>query len=90
MSSDWQSDAELGMFFSLSCFQELTPAATTMQIKDQPFFKDLGQRIAKARQNCDLTQEQLAARLGIAQQTLAHYEAPRVRILVASIEPGCS
>ncbi|MFN9107756.1 MAG: helix-turn-helix transcriptional regulator, partial [Betaproteobacteria bacterium] len=42
--------------------------------KDESFFKELGARLAQARKKRGLTQVQLAATLGIAQQTLAHYE----------------
>ena len=52
----------------------------TMSTKDSTFFRDLGQRIAQARKERGLTQAQLADQLGIAQQTLAHYEVARARI----------
>lgn len=60
-------------------------AAFTLQTlvvnsKDEHFFKDLGARIAQARKDQGLTQQQLADQLGIAQQTLAHYEVGRLRI----------
>lgn len=51
-----------------------------MTIKDEAFFKELGARVAQARKDADLTQVQLAERLGVAQQTLAHYEVGRARI----------
>lgn len=44
-------------------------------------------RIAAARKAAGLTQTQLAEQLGIAQQTLAHYEAGRVRVAVALLSP---
>lgn len=59
----------------------------TMAIKNEAFFKELGGRIAQARKERDLTQVQLAERLGIAQQTLAHYEVGRARI-AASLLPA--
>jgi len=59
----------------------------TMAIKNEAFFKKLGARIAQARKDRDLTQVQLAERLGIAQQTLAHYEVGRARI-AASLLPA--
>jgi len=34
-----------------------------------------------------LTQQQLAERLGISQQTLAHYEAGRLRVAVSMLGP---
>lgn len=58
----------------------------TMDGKDSAFFKELGTRIARARKERRLTQAQLADQLGIAQQTLAHYEVGRIRI-VASLLP---
>lgn len=51
-----------------------------MTIKDARFFKALGARIAQLRKAQRLTQTQLAGRLGIAQQTLAHYEVGRLRV----------
>ena len=50
-----------------------------MSTKDERFFKDLGARVAQLRKDQALTQAQLAERLGIAQQTLAHYEVGRLR-----------
>lgn len=57
-----------------------------VNIKDESFFKELGTRIALARKERDITQVQLATTLGIAQQTLAHYEGGRLR-LPASLLP---
>lgn len=54
-----------------------------MQPKDEQFFKALGARIASARKTHKLTQQQLAEQLGIAQQTLAHYEGARLRLPVS-------
>jgi len=51
-----------------------------MATTDRRFFKELGARIAQARKAQGLTQEVLAAELGIAQQTLAHYEVGRLRV----------
>ena len=51
-----------------------------MPIKHEPFFKEMGARIAQARKERGLTQVQLAERLGISQQTLAHYEVGRVGV----------
>jgi len=59
----------------------------TMSTKDERFFKELGARIAELRKEHDLTQTQLAQRLGFAQQTLAHYEVGRLRV-AASMLPG--
>ncbi len=57
-----------------------------VNIKDESFFKELGTRIAQARKERNITQVQLAATLGIAQQTLAHYGGGRLR-LPASLPP---
>ena len=57
-----------------------------MNSQDESFFKELGTRIAHARKDQGMTQVQLAERLGIAQQTLAHYEVGRVR-MAASLLP---
>jgi len=51
-----------------------------MTTKDSAFFKQLGARLAQARKDRGLTQVQLAERLGVAQQTLAHYEVGRARV----------
>ncbi|ACT06766.1 MULTISPECIES: helix-turn-helix domain-containing protein [Dickeya] len=51
-----------------------------MNTKDEPFFKELGARIAQARKELQLTQQQLAEQLGIAQQTMAHYEGGRLKV----------
>jgi hypothetical protein len=50
----------------------LSPLNSAMNAKDEQFFKALGARIASARKTHELTQQQLAEQLGIAQQTLAH------------------
>lgn len=53
---------------------------TDMTIKDEDFAKAMGQRIAAARKDLKLSQVQLAARLDVPQQTLAHYEVGRTRV----------
>lgn len=53
--------------------------------QDKQFYQTLGQRLAQRRKAQDLTQQQLAERLGISQQTLAHYEVGRLRIAVATL-----
>ena len=63
-----------------------THPTLAVNIKDESFFKELGARIAQARKERNITQVQLAATLGIAQQTLAHYEGGRLR-LPASLLP---
>ncbi len=59
----------------------LVPMATT----DRRFFKELGARVAQARKAQGLTQETLATELGVAQQTLAHYEVGRLRMPAAML-----
>jgi transcriptional regulator with XRE-family HTH domain len=54
---------------------------------DRSFYRALGQRLAEARKASGLTQIQLAEQLGIAQQTLAHYEMGRLRVAVALLPP---
>lgn len=54
---------------------------------DRPFYRALGLRIAAARKAAGLTQTQLAEQLGLAQQTLAHYEAGRLRVARALLAP---
>jgi transcriptional regulator with XRE-family HTH domain len=49
-------------------------------VKEEQFFRELGERIASARKAHGMTQQQLAEALGIAQQTLAHYEGGRSRV----------
>lgn len=58
----------------------------TMNTRDEQFFKELGARIAQARKEHGLTQNELAEQLGVAQQTLAHYEVGRAR-MPASVLP---
>jgi transcriptional regulator with XRE-family HTH domain len=58
-----------------------------MNTKDELFFKDLGARIAMARKEKQLTQQQLAEQLGIAQQTMAHYEGGRLKVSAALLPP---
>lgn len=57
------------------------PVAAT----DKTFYAKLGRRIAERRKAQDITQVQLAERLGVAQQTLAHYEAGKLRVAVAML-----
>jgi transcriptional regulator with XRE-family HTH domain len=69
----------------------LTAASTTphsaVVITDKKFYVALGQRIAEHRKAMGLTQQQLADSLGIAQQTLAHYEVGRLRVAAALLPP---
>lgn len=54
---------------------------------ERAFYVQLGQRIAGLRRDRGLTQVQLAEVLGVAQQTLAHYEAGRLRLLAGALPP---
>jgi transcriptional regulator with XRE-family HTH domain len=51
-----------------------------MASNDRQFFVALGKRIATLRREQHMTQQQLADALGVAQQTLAHYEVARLRV----------
>lgn len=62
-------------------------AQPAMSPADQPYFKALGLRIAKARTAADLTQVQLADALGISQPQLAFYELGKRRVPVSML-PG--
>lgn len=57
----------------------LNSGAATVNSQDEHFFKALGARVASARKARSLTQQQMADRLGIAQQTYAQYETGRAR-----------
>jgi len=63
--------------------QDVFVAATV----DKAYYRQLGQRIAERRKALGLTQTQLAEQLGIAQQTMAHYEGGTLRIAVALLSP---
>jgi transcriptional regulator with XRE-family HTH domain len=58
---------------------------TTMDAGEAKFLRELGARLAEARKAQRMTQVQLADALGIAQQTLAHYEGGRIRIQIATL-----
>jgi transcriptional regulator with XRE-family HTH domain len=60
--------------------------ATVITPDDKQFFKELGSRIAQLRRDAGLSQQAVADELGIAQQTLAHYEVGRLR-MPASLLP---
>lgn len=51
-----------------------------MASSEKMFFVALVKRIAELRRAQGLTQQQLAEQLGIAQQTLAHYEGAKLRV----------
>lgn len=52
---------------------------------EQAFYDQLGRRMAERRKELGITQVQLAETLGIAQQTMAHYEGGKVRIAAAAL-----
>ena len=55
-------------------------------MKDEDFFRELGERIATLRQQAGLTQTELAERLGLRQQVVATYENA-TRRLPSSLSP---
>jgi transcriptional regulator with XRE-family HTH domain len=63
----------------------LIPIGMTVNSHDDQFFKALGSRIASARRARNLTQQEVADQLGIAQQTYAHYEVGRVRFPASTL-----
>ncbi|MFO7594301.1 MAG: helix-turn-helix transcriptional regulator [Pseudomonadota bacterium] len=56
-----------------------------MTAQDNSFYQAMGKRIAQYRKAQNMTQTQLAEALGIAQQTMAHYEGGRLRLPVAQL-----
>jgi transcriptional regulator with XRE-family HTH domain len=56
-------------------------------VTDKAFYVQLGRRLTEARKAQGMTQVQLAEALGIAQQTLAHYEGGKLRVAVALLPP---
>ena len=61
----------------------LLPEAVTHE--EKRFFKELGERIAELRKAQNLTQQQLADELGVAQQVVASYEIGRRRVPVSTL-----
>jgi transcriptional regulator with XRE-family HTH domain len=59
--------------------------AIPMATQEKVFYEALGRRIAERRRAQHITQVELAATLGIAQQTMAHYEGGVSRIAVAML-----
>jgi transcriptional regulator with XRE-family HTH domain len=51
------------------------------------FFKDLGNRIAKYRKEQNITQEELAIKLGIKQSAMALYESGKRRLPLSLLFP---
>lgn len=64
-----------------------TSMGSTVNSKDEQFFKALGARVAQARKAHGLTQQQLGDQLGIPQQTLAHYEGGATRFPASMLPP---
>lgn len=61
------------------------PREPRMTPTDRQFGKELGRRLAQLRQEAGLTQHAVAAHIGIAQQTFAHYEVGRLRLPVVLV-----
>lgn len=66
---------------------EVHSHAITLPMADneRAFYVQLGKRIAATRKALGITQVQLAELLGVAQQTMAHYEGGSVRIPVETL-----
>ena len=60
-------------------------SAVAMADHERAFYVRLGERIATTRKTQGITQVQLAEQLGVAQQTMAHYEGGTVRIPVETL-----
>lgn len=58
-------------------------------MKDEDFFRELGERIASLRQQVGLTQAELAERLGLRQQVVATYENATRRLPSSLTLPLC-
>ena len=56
-----------------------------MAAKEKTFYAQLGARIAELRKARGITQVELAKTLGIAQQTMAHYEGGVSRVAVSHL-----
>ena len=56
-----------------------------MAADDKEFCVALGLRIAQLRKERGWTQLELAEKLGVAQQTLAHYEVGRIRVPASTL-----
>lgn len=64
---------------------DLPDHAPAPAMKNPDFYRQLGNQIAERRKALGLTQTDLAQELGIAQQTMAHYEGGTARIAVATL-----
>lgn len=65
--------------------ERIPPQHIPMAAKERSFYAALGKRIAEQRKALGITQVQLAEELGIAQQTMAHYEGGVSRIAVETL-----
>jgi transcriptional regulator with XRE-family HTH domain len=65
----------------------MNPAMTPISDSEADFFKALGRRIAQARKDASMTQQQLADALGLSQTVLASYETARRRIPASLLPP---
>lgn len=63
----------------------LSPVLDAVTPEEKRYFKDLGNRIAQIRKEQNLTQQQLADELGVAQQVIASYEIGRRRVPVSTL-----
>jgi len=73
----------------MTTFTRIMQGMKPISQSDADFFRNLGQRIAQARKDAGLTQQQLAATLGISQPMLASYEIGRRRLPASMLSPGC-
>lgn len=69
----------------MAVFLPPSPTAMAITTEEREFFVTLGERIAQLRKARSMTQTQLAAALGVAQQTLQAYEAGSRRIPVSAL-----
>lgn len=60
---------------------------TIAVITDKAYYHALCRRIAERRKELGITQVQIAEAIGVAQQTMAHYEAGALRVAVALLSP---
>ena len=58
-----------------------------MSAEEKAFFKALGARIAGFRKDHNMTQQQLADLMGVAQQVIGSWEVGRRRVQVAQLPP---
>lgn len=63
----------------------LSPVLDAVTPEEKRYFKELGNRIAQLRKEQNLTQQQLADELGVAQQVIASYEIGRRRVPVSTL-----